>query len=72
MNYSLSGYRPYTNYDIPQLNNSVAAGNLALTGQSDTVSLNSNNQIQDKKEGLSKNAKLGLGALALVGLGTAA
>ncbi len=68
MNYSVTGYYPYMNYS----NNKVVSHNVTFTSQPDTVSLNSNNQIHDKKAGLSKNAKLGLGALVLIGLGTAA
>ncbi len=71
MNYSVTGYNPHINYGNYPLNNSVVARNVAFTGQPDTVSLSSDNQTQDNKAGLSKNAKLGLVALALVGIGAA-
>lgn len=72
MNYAVTGYNPYINYYSYPLNNRVAARNTAFTSQPDTVSLSSNNQTQATKTGLSKNAKLGLGTLALVGIGATA
>lgn len=68
MNYSVTGYNPYIDYGYYPLNNRVAARNVTFTSQPNTVSLSSNNQTQSTKTGLSQNAKLGLGALALVGI----
>lgn len=61
-------YNPYMNYGYYSLGK---CSNVAFTSQPDTVSLSSNNQTQSTKAGLSKNVKLGLGALALVGIGAA-
>lgn len=72
MNYSVTGYNPYMNYGSFPLNNRVTTRNVAFINQPDTVSLSSNNQTSATKTELSKNAKLGLGALALMGIGAAA
>lgn len=66
MNYSVTGYNSYINYGS---STRVAARNVAFTSQPYTVSLSSNNQTQSTKTVLSKNTILGLGALALAGLG---
>lgn len=73
MNYSVTGYNPYMNYGYSLLNNKTGGGHSSVfTSQPDTVEISSNQQTQDKKTDLSKNAKLGLGTLALVGIGAAA
>lgn len=67
MTYPIAGYNSYMNYDHYQFNNTVTPRNVTFTSQPDMVSLSTNNQLQEKKRrGLSKNAKLGLGTLALV------
>lgn len=73
MTYPVTGYKPALNVDNYPLNNQVAH-HVTFTNQPDTVTLSTNTPAQETKTSLSKNAKLGLGlgGLALVGIGAAA
>lgn len=73
MNSQISGYNPNLMLAAsPRLNNRVLTPCVAFTSQPDTVSLSTNNPVQETKRGLSHKAKLGIGGLALVGIGAVA
>lgn len=71
-NQTVTDYNPHINSGYYPLNSKVTSRKVAFTAQSDTFSLSTDNQVQDKRAGLSINAKLGIGALILAGFGTAA
>lgn len=72
MNYPILDLKPYVNYGHSPLNNRGSSRNVAFTSQPDTVTLSIDNEAQETKTDLSKNAKLGLGALAVLGVGAVA
>lgn len=71
MNYSATNCNLHMNYENYPLNKGTKTRSISFAGQPDTVSLSTHNQTGENS-GLSRNTQWGLGAIAILAIGTAA